>query len=300
MIDPLTQVVGLLQPSAAYSKLVEGCGPWRIRRTEDGQPFYCAVLEGSLRLSVEGHAPIVLEKDDFTLIPAASDFTSMSIAPVPPNQPNAIPLELAPGHYRLGQPDGAPDVRALVGYWHFGSPDAAVLVSLLPNLIHVRGNGRLPALVQMVNDESRCARPGREAILARLVEVLMIEALRSNCSISKAPAGLLRGLDDERPAQALRGMHARPTWPWTVAELAREAALSRSTFFERFRRAVGVAPMEYLLHWRMALAKDLLRRGAGGVAEVAQSVGYTSASTFSVAFARHVGTSPKMYAKTAG
>jgi AraC-like DNA-binding protein len=87
-------------------------------------------------------------------------------------------------------------------------------------------------------------------------------------------------------------MHESPTWPWTVAQLAKETALSRSAFFERFRRAVRVAPMEYLLAWRMALAKDLLRRKESGVAEVAEREGYSSASTFSVAFARHVGLPP--------
>jgi transcriptional regulator GlxA family with amidase domain len=107
----------------------------------------------------------------------------------------------------------------------------------------------------------------------------------------------VRGLTDGRLAAALRGMHEHPTRAWTVAELAREAALSRSTFFERFSRAVGVAPMEYLLNWRMALAKDLLRRNAGRVAEVAERVGYSSASTFSVAFTRHVGQPPAQYAR---
>ena len=108
---------------------------------------------------------------------------------------------------------------------------------------------------------------------------------------------LLRGLADDRLAVALRQMHGSPTRAWTVADLAREAALSRSTFFGRFRRDVGVAPMEYLLHWRMALAKDLLRRERIGVAQVAERVGYSSASTFSVAFARHVGTPPTLYAR---
>jgi AraC-like DNA-binding protein len=87
------------------------------------------------------------------------------------------------------------------------------------------------------------------------------------------------------------------TRPWTVAQLAKEAALSRSAFFERFSRAVGVAPMEYLLAWRMALAKNLLRRKEGGVAEVAERVGYGSASAFSVAFTRHVGLPPTRYAR---
>jgi AraC-like DNA-binding protein len=80
------------------------------------------------------------------------------------------------------------------------------------------------------------------------------------------------------------------SWP-------KEAALSRSAFFEHFNRTVGVAPMEYLLAWCMALAKSLLRRKVGGVAEVAQRVGYSSASTFSVAFTRHVGLPPARYAR---
>jgi len=92
-------------------------------------------------------------------------------------------------------------------------------------------------------------------------------------------------------------MHERITDPWTVAQLAKEAALSRSAFFERFSRAVGVTPMEYLLRWRMAMAKNLLRRKEGGVAEVAERVGYGSASAFSVAFTRHVGLPPTRYAR---
>jgi AraC-like DNA-binding protein len=82
-----------------------------------------------------------------------------------------------------------------------------------------------------------------------------------------------------------------------VAQLAKEAALSRSAFFERFNRAMGVAPMEYLLSWRMALAKNLLRTKGAGIAEIAERIGYSSASTFSVAFSRFVGLSPTMYAR---
>lgn len=206
------------------------------------------------------------------------------------------PVALLHGEFRLGIQTGPPDVRLLVGYCVFGSPDAALLVSLLPQLVHIRGERRLATLVQLVGDESREQRPARDVILARLLEVLLIEALRSTAETAASP-GLLRGLADGRLAVALRRMHESPTRPWTVVQLAREAALSRSAFFERFRRAVGVAPMEYLLAWRMALAKDLLRRSEGGVGEVAERVGYSSASTFSVAFTRHVGVPPTRYVR---
>ena len=92
-------------------------------------------------------------------------------------------------------------------------------------------------------------------------------------------------------------MHGELARSWTVAELAKTAALSRSAFFERFTRTVGLPPMEYLLAWRMAVAKDLLRRHDFGVAEVAERVGYGSASTFSTAFRRHVGQPPSRYAR---
>jgi AraC-like DNA-binding protein len=190
----------------------------------------------------------------------------------PPTGVEPKRVELSPGVFRLGDADAPPDVRMLVGHCAFGSEDASLLVSLLPRLVHVRGQGRLTTLVELVNEETRGDRPGRDVVLARLLEVLLIEALRSTKGPA-APPGLLRGLADDRLAVALRRMHDSSTRAWTVAELAREAAFSRSTFFERFRREVGVAPMEYLLHWRMALAKDLLRRERVGVAQVAERVG---------------------------
>ena len=134
-------------------------------------------------------------------------------------------------------------------------------------------------------------------MLTRLVEVLLIEALRSTPG-EEAPPGLLRGLADARLAPAIRQMHGQLARSWTVAQLAKAAALSRSAFFERFTRTVGLPPMEYLLAWRMAVAKDLLRRDDLGVAEVAERVGYGSASTFSTAFSRHVGLPPSRYAAT--
>ncbi len=293
-IDPLAEIVALLQPSAGVSKLVEGAGRWAVHRTELGQPFYRVILDGSCRLDVDGHEPMINHAGDFVLIPAAHGFTTSSLAPPSPEEAGRPPIILGPGHIRMGPPDGPPDVRLLVGHCSFASPDAALLVSLLPDIVVVRNEPRLATLVELVREESRGQRPGREVILSRLLEVLLIEALRSSASIDASP-GLLRGLADRRLAAAIRQMHRNPTQAWTVPELAREAALSRSAFFERFSRAVGVPPMEYLLGWRMALAKNLLLRKEGNVAEIAERVGYSSASTFSVAFTRFVGVPPTRY-----
>lgn len=294
MVDPLAEIVTLLQPGAPFSKVVSGAGPWRVRRTEAGRPFYCVILDGSCCVVVDGHRPLTLQGGDFVLIPSANGFTMSSLGPAASEDVASRPVALRDGEFRVGITSGPPDVRLLIGYCAFASPDAALLVSLLPRLMHIRGERRLATLVELVAQECREQRPARDVILAHLLEVLLIEALRSAPGPGTS-AGLLRGLADHRLAAAIRRMHESPNRPWTVAQLAKEAALSRSAFFERFTHAVGIAPMEYLLAWRMAMAKSLLREKEIGVAEVAQRVGYSSGSTFSVAFTRHVGVSPTRY-----
>lgn len=309
MVDPLVDVITLLRPRAVFSKVISGAGAWAVRYSAFGQPSFCTMLEGHCVLTVDKQEPLTLEAGDFLLMPATPGFTLSGPEP-------AVPVFLDPeqtrdttGELRHGRRSGPPDVRMLGGYFAFDSPDAALLVSLLPVLLHVRGVERLPVLVQLVRDESLDTRPGRELVLRRLVEILLVEALRSGSGLGSgasaqgdgrdadAPPGLLRGLADARVAVGLRLMHGEPTRAWTVEALARQAALSRSTFFERFSRAVGVPPMEYLLAWRMALAKDLLARGDLAIADVAERVGYGSASTFSTAFSRYVGVPPGRYAR---
>ncbi|EUC20794.1 transcriptional regulator, AraC family [Burkholderia sp. BT03] len=302
MADPLAEVVSSLQPSAPFSKLVVASAPWAVRRAEMGRPFYFAVLEGGCHLTVDSpeHSDtITLHEGDFVLIPAARGFATSSLDRQPPLEGETVttPIAPMPDGARVGDPNGTVDVRMLVGNCEFGSPDAALLVSLLPQWVHVRGERRLSTLVQLVGDESRADRPAREIVTARLLEVLLIEVFRSTASTAASP-GLVRGLSDPKLALALRRMHERPASPWSIAQLAREAAMSRSAFFERFSRAVGVAPMEYLLAWRMAIAKQLLRQREFAIAEIAERVGYGSVSAFGVAFTRYVGIPPGRYSKS--
>ncbi len=295
MVDPLSEIVTLLQPTARFSKLFEGAGRWRVRRESVGEPFYGAVLEGECRLSIDGAAPLALQTGDFVLVPAMHELVNASVE-ADASTATALPVQLGDGHFRAGRLEGPVELRMQIGHCQFGSPDAALLVALLPQVVHVRGEPRLSTLVQMVGDEARARRPAREVVLERLLEVLLIEALRSRTAGGEA-SGLARGLADERLAAALRALHARPQHAWTVEALAAEAALSRSAFFARFTRTLGVAPMAYLLAWRMALAKRLLRGGGLGLEQVAERVGYATATTFGVAFARHVGLSPARYAR---
>ncbi|RYB02858.1 AraC family transcriptional regulator [Lichenibacterium ramalinae] len=293
MPDPLAQVISLLRPSASFSKLVTGSGCWAVRPPAT-DPFYGAMLDGGCELSIAGREPLRLGEGDFMLVPAASDFTVTSLGR-PPEEVVTEPSEVSPGLFHLGASD-TPDVRMLVGHCAFGSPDAGLLVSLLPNIVVVRGARRLTTLVELLSEEAGADRPGRDAVLSRLLEVLLIEAFRATAEPTAAP-GLLRGLADKRLAVALRLIHGETTRPWAIGDLARDCGLSRSTFCDRFRREVGVAPMAYLLGWRMAIARDLLRGTDLTVGEVSRRVGYGSASAFSVAFTRHVGAPPTTYAR---
>lgn len=295
MLDPLSDLIALLRPSTIFSKGISGAGAWAVRYSDFGHPGFCTVLEGSCRLAVGGQAAVTLEAGDFVLLPATPGFTMSGFAPAEPALLDPHATAGIAGEVRHGRADGPPDVRMMGGYFAFASPDAGLLVEQLPAMIHLRGAERLTALVAMLREETGAERPGRDLLLARLVEILLVEALRA-VGGEATPPGLLRGLSDPRLAAAIRQMHAEPARAWTTAELAKEAALSRSAFFERFARTVGVPPMEYLLGWRMNLAKDLLRRGAGRIEEIALRVGYGSASAFSTAFARQVGMPPKRFA----
>lgn len=297
MIDPLSQVVSLLRPQAVFAKGISGAGRWGVRYSDFSHPSFAVVVEGECRLAVDGQQPLTLEAGDFVLLPRTPSFTISGFETIIPDvfDPHAAAQSTA--EVRHGTQDGPPSVRLLGGYFIFDGGESGLLISLLPGQIHVRGVERLSVLVKLLIDEAAQQHDGRSLVLTRLVEILLVESLRLT-QTRDAPAGLLRGLGDARLSDAIRQMHADPARHWTMAELAREAALSRSAFFDRFARSVGVPPMEYLLAWRMALAKDLLRHQEVDIAEVAERVGYGSASTFSTAFSRHVGQSPGRYAKT--
>jgi AraC-like DNA-binding protein len=297
MVDPLTQLIALLRPRTIQSKAISGAGAWAVRYADFGQPSFCVVLEGSCRLALKGHAAATLAAGDFVFLPSTPGFTLSGFEPAKPvdiEPRRAVPSR---GEVRHGRKAGRPDVRLLGGYFVFESPDTSLLASLLPRVVHVRGIDRLATLVRWLDAETRASGAGRELVLVRLVELMLIEALRATSDAEGEP-GLLRGLADARLAASLRQVHADPARAWTIADLAEKASLSRSAFFERFVRAVGMPPMEYLLAWRMAIAKDLLRREDLGVDKVAERVGYSSASAFSTAFRRQVGQSPGRFARS--
>lgn len=163
MLDPLAEVIQLLQPRAVFSKPISGAGSWAVRYSRFDQPSFAAVLEGRCRLAVDGQRAVTLEASDFVLLPATPGFTMSSFEAAVPVQidPKLMPSPSA--EVRHGRRGGRPDVRLLGGYFAFSAPEQALLVSLLPGMFHVRGVERLTSLVQILADETRERRVGARA-----------------------------------------------------------------------------------------------------------------------------------------
>jgi AraC-like DNA-binding protein len=295
--DPLAAIISLLRPETVLSKVVSGAGKWSIRYARQANPGFSVVLEGSCFLDVDGVGVLELHEGDFVLLPETPGFTMASDLGMRPTL--VAPTSRATRH---GAKSGPVTMRMLGGYFEFDRANAPLLVRLLPSAVHIRrdeaGAERLHRLVELIAEETESRRPGRDLILGRLVEVLLVEALRFRPASPVRPEqGLLAGLSDPALARPLRGMHADVARRWTVADLARAAGMSRAVFAERFTRTVGMPPMQYLLEWRMALAKDLLRREHPPLASVAETVGYQSTSAFSTAFTRVTGRTPSDFAR---
>ena len=296
-MDPLADVIALLRPSAAVSKPISARGEWGVSYAAYGSPGFALVLEGECWLALEGDAPLRLKRGDFLLLPATPAFTLSG-------RPGAACDRVEPSDepVRYGEREGAPDFRMLGGSFHIDGANAPLLLAMLPRRILVRADdkpaGRLSGLIALLIDECEAARPGSDAIVRRLLEIMLIEALRhERRGADRLPPGLLAGLDDPAVARALAAIHGEVRRRWTVAELATLAGMSRSAFASRFLDVVGCAPIEYLARWRMAIAKEALSRGGTPLDRLAEQIGYESASAFSTAFRRRVGSAPGAFAR---
>jgi AraC-like DNA-binding protein len=298
--DALEAIVPLLRPQVVLSKVVSGAGEWSIRKPRYADPSFCLMIEGGCWLDPNGIDPLELRQGDFLLFPETPSFVMASELAMKPDDVDLYPT----GDAHYGPVDGPSPMRMLGGYFRFDRANAKLLVKLLPPTVLVRrgepGAARLSRIVDLITEEAVAQHPCRDVILERLVEVLLIEACRFRTERPAAgERGLIAGLSNPGIARALREIHADVAQGWTVEKLARAANMSRAVFAERFTRTIGMPPMQYVLEWRVALAKDMLRGERPSLAEVADRVGYQSASAFTTAFTRANGCSPREYARKA-
>jgi transcriptional regulator GlxA family with amidase domain len=171
----------------------------------------------------------------------------------------------------------------------------------LPRLIHLRsepgpGAEWRRASLRYAMEAAAGAREKNTELLSRIPELVLVDCLRQYVQgLPAEQTGWLAALKDPVLARALMLLHAQPAQPWTVESLARGAAVSRSVLAERFNRTLGVAPMRYLMQWRLQLAADLLRTTQLGIVAVSARVGYESEAAFSRAFKRHLGVAPAVW-----
>jgi hypothetical protein len=218
-MDPLTDIIALLRPHAVFSKPITGRGKWGVAYASLDSPSFCIVVEGRCWLTIEGQEPLLLERGDYLLFSSTPAFAMVSELDVEctAGQPSSSGV-------RHGDPTGAPDFKMIGGTFKLESVDA-VLLDLVFERVHIRAaecdTGRLRGLLDLILDEYAAERPGRDMILERLLEVLLVESLRWRSLQQDAlPQGLLAGLRDSSIAVALRAMHSDVRHGWTVAELA--------------------------------------------------------------------------------
>jgi len=298
-MDPLSAVIALLRPSAALSKPISGKGRWGVEYAAHDAPGFSIVLTGEAWLTLNGHEPLQLGRGDFLLLPTTPAFSlssekAMSCAPVAPRN-EAV---------RHGEQEGEPDFVALGGSFTFERVNAPLLLSLLPRQIYIPASQgratRFGRLIELLGEECVTDYPGKEFIIQRMLEALLIEALRWHSIEGQGvTTGLLNGVKDPSLARAIQAIHADVRANWTVAGLASIAGMSRSAFSARFGETIGCAPIEYLTRWRMALAKDALASGVKTLDRIAAEIGYESASAFSTAFRKRLGCPPGQFARMA-
>jgi AraC-like DNA-binding protein len=277
---------------------------------------YHVVTGGDCWAGIVGESPVRLTHGDVVLFPHG-DAHVVSSAPGMRAEANVswyyeaqidqLPLRIAydGGSGPTTAPPGHTGLTTIVcGFLSCDIRPFNPLIATLPRLLHLHaadGGGWIAQFLQHAVAESHAKRPGGEAMLARMSEMLFVDAVRRYVdALPPDGTGWLAGLRDRFVGRALALLHEKPAEAWTLDELGRQVGLSRSALHERFVQFVGQPPMQYLTHWRMQRASGLLRNSNGTVAAIALEVGYDSEAAFARAFKRLVGQPPAAWRRTLG
>ncbi len=292
--DQLSEAFDLVEVRGVVSGGFAMRGPWVSRAAIDGLK-YLAMVCGRARLTTDGGGPIELGPGDVAIL---NNRTWLELEGGAGDGPRR---EIAPGadFTRLVGADCGTDDIVIGGHVDLNPAGRALLLQALPPVGHVRAAAatatHLRGSLDRLLDEATGHRMGSAFAIRQYGQLLLLEVLRAYVDQAELPPGWLRALTDERLRPAIGLMHAEPGRPWGLEELARAAAMSRTSFAERFRTVAGVPPLTYLSRWRMLLAQRALRDGDVRVGSLAVELGYSSESAFSTAFKREVGESPLRY-----
>ncbi|HEY2903152.1 MAG TPA: AraC family transcriptional regulator [Polyangia bacterium] len=311
-LDTLSEVLRAVRLTGAVFFSIDASAPW-VADTPPARAIgphimpgvehvieYHVIASGSCWGGITGETPVRLEAGDVIVFPQGDPHV-LSSAPgmrlladhelLANLRPSALPVAIKKDG------GGSERVQITCGFLGCDARPFNPLLSSLPRVLHVRGlpsaAGVLGELVKVAVTESEAKRAGSDAVLARISELLFVEAVRHHLTTLPSDAlGWLAGLRDQAVGRVLEKLHHRPAHAWSLDELGRESGMSRSVLAERFTKFVGVAPMQYLAQWRMQLGATLLSTTSMSLAEVAERVGYGSEAAFSKAYKRGVGVAP--------
>ena len=277
--------------------------PWSLRIQDEAPLTLVTFMRGEAWILPDTCDPVRLTPGDVAIIRGPQPYT---VADCPDTEPQII---IHPGQITT-TPDGEVLCETLslgVRSWGTNADGATMLVTgtyemvgavsqrllrALPQIVVLPGQDLGIPLIPLLGSEIAKVEPGQGVVLDRLLDLLLITALRTWFARDDSPAWY-HAYADPVVGKALRLLQNNPQHPWTVATLATEAGVSRAALARRFTEMVGESPMAFLTEWRLALAADLLRESDATIDTVARQVGYGSAFALSTAFKRHHGISPK-------
>ena len=302
-MDALSHILDDIHLSGAEYLYVNGKGEWSFALK--GHATFHIVLAGPIRLSLPGHGDHLLQTGDIAFIPSGSEHHVTHMQTPPPA--GYWLMQDFKGHRNdpVSVGEGTDtnlllSVRCLLDA-DMGRP----LLSSLPACMLIRqgldGSGPewLKIGLSFLSLETELFRPGRDTLINRLIGMFLIECVRDYVEqLPDAANNWLSAVRDPYLSQALSAIHAQPAHPWTVAELASLACLSRSAFHERFSEVIGMPPLTYLTEHRLRLAARHLAQPDLSINRISERVGYTSETAFSQAFRRQYQMTPSQYRKS--
>ena len=300
-MDVLSDVLETVRLQSMVFASAELGTPWGMHAGPRDHFAFHVIARGRAWLEVDHAPPLPVGSGD-VLVLARGKAHTLRDAP----DSAARPLEemLAAGAF-CAPARGTPGATHLIcGAFRFDDLRGDVLLGALPPVIHTHELAGevgpwLGQTVKLLAHESGGEHPGSETVVNRLADALFVYVIRSVLArLPPGEASWLRALVEPHVGAALRLIHEAPAEAWTVASLAARVGMSRSAFADRFARAVGESPMQYLIRWRLQKAAGLLRGGAAGIGEVAARVGYESDAAFNKAFKRTMGVTPGAYRRS--
>jgi AraC family transcriptional regulator, alkane utilization regulator len=301
--DGLSQLLLRLTVSSTVYCLSHMSSPWGFKVAARPRPAFHLLTAGNALLEVDGEpGPIRLTAGDLVIIPRGEAHTVKDSPTSRVQWLDSILERTPPVNGRLDHGGGGRRSELLCGGFAVDQLTGRPLLEALPTVVHLRGSeGRAPewlvGLIRMIASEMASSGPGSEAVVTRLTDALLAQALRQCLLEVDRAGGGAPSVSDPSIARALRLVREHPDQAWTVPKMAAAVSMSRSAFAERFRAATGEAPMRHLTRYRMARAAEYLRATQAGIREIARLTGYDSEVSVTKAFRRQFGVAPGAYRK---